>query len=267
MKNIYNKLDLKQKIAVLTGAGGHLGLEFAGTLAELGANLILVDKPSSNISNLANSLMSKYDIEVFVFHVDLELEDSRSKFLDEIKMQFNTIDILINNAAVNADSNLQGWLEKFEMQSLETWRRALEVNLTSAFHLTKELTTLLRRSKSGSVVNIGSIYGVYSPDWTLYEGVSGMGNPIAYSASKGALIHITKWLAATLGPEIRVNALSPGGILRGQPSEFIERYAKRTPLRRMAIEDDFSGAIAYLASDMSKYVTGQNIIIDGGWGI
>jgi NAD(P)-dependent dehydrogenase (short-subunit alcohol dehydrogenase family) len=260
-------LDLKKKIALITGAGGHLGSEFALTLAELGANLILVDRPTSNISNIAKSLTSKYGVEVFEFYVDLEEEFSRSEFIGKIKKQFNIIDILINNAAVNADSNLQGWLEEFELQSLETWRRALEVNLTSVFHLTKEFTSLLRKSKGASVVNIGSIYGVYAPDWTLYEGLSDMGNPIAYSASKGALIHITKWLAATLGPEIRVNSLSPGGILRGQASEFIERYSKRTPLRRMAFEDDFSGAIAYLASDMSKYMTGQNIIIDGGWGI
>jgi NAD(P)-dependent dehydrogenase (short-subunit alcohol dehydrogenase family) len=116
-----------------------------------------------------------------------------------------------------------------------------------------------------NIINIGSIYGELGPDWSLYEGTS-MANPAAYSASKGGLIQLTRWLATTLAPNIRVNAISPGGIFRNQPDVFVKRYEGRTPLARMATENDFRGAVAYLASDMSSYVTGKNMMVDGGWG-
>jgi len=129
----------------------------------------------------------------------------------------------------------------------------------------KGLTPLLRNSGTGSVINIASIYGMLGPDYSLYEGTA-MGNPAAYAASKGGLIQLSRWLATTLAPAIRVNTITPGGVFRNQPDVFVERYKSRTPLGRMATEDDFRGAIAYLASDMSAYVTGQNLMVDGGWG-
>jgi NAD(P)-dependent dehydrogenase (short-subunit alcohol dehydrogenase family) len=142
----------------------------------------------------------------------------------------------------------------------------MEVNLTAVFDLSKGLSTLLKESKSGSIVNIASIYGMYGPDWSLYQGTS-MSNPAAYAASKGGLIQLTRWLATTVSPEVRVNAVSPGGIFRGQPEEFVKRYEARTPLGRMASEEDFRGAIAYLTSDLSRFVTGQVLNVDGGWGV
>lgn len=128
------------------------------------------------------------------------------------------------------------------------------------------LTPILKSSKGASVINISSIYGAIAPNWELYKGLD-MANPAAYSVSKGGLIQLSKWLSTTLAPDIRVNSISPGGILRSQPDEFVERYEQRTPLKRMANEDDFRGAIAYLGSDLSRYVTGQNIFVDGGWSV
>ena len=125
---------------------------------------------------------------------------------------------------------------------------------------------LLRKNNNGSIINIASIYGMNAPDYSLYKGTD-MGNPAGYSVSKGGLIQLTRWLATTLAPDIRVNAISPGGVLRNQPKEFIQRYNARTPLGRMATEEDFKGVIAYLASDLSQYVTGQNLLVDGGWTI
>jgi NAD(P)-dependent dehydrogenase (short-subunit alcohol dehydrogenase family) len=142
----------------------------------------------------------------------------------------------------------------------------LEVNLTAAFDLCQGLVPLLRAAKGASIINIASIYGEYGPDWRLYDGTD-MANPAAYGATKGGLIQLTRWLATTLAPQIRVNAISPGGILRGQPEKFVARYEARTPLGRMATEDDFRGIVAYLASDLSKYMTGQKISVDGGWGV
>ena len=161
---------------------------------------------------------------------------------------------------------MPGWSVPFELQSVETWRRAFEVNLTAIFELCQGLTPILRSSRDSSIINIGSIYGFLAPDWNLYKETQ-MGNPAAYGVSKAGLIQFTRWLSTTLGPEIRVNSISPGGIIRNQPVEFVNRYEARTPIGRMATEDDFRGAIAYLASDLSRYVTGQNLIVDGGWGV
>ena len=117
-----------------------------------------------------------------------------------------------------------------------------------------------------NIINISSIYGVYAPDWNLYSGTL-MSNPAGYSVSKGGLLQLTRWLATTIAPNVRVNAISPGGIFRNQPESFIKSYEGKTPLGRMATEDDFRGAVAYLASDLSKYVTGHNLLVDGGWGV
>ena len=161
-------------------------------------------------------------------------------------------------------SDLEGWVTSFEKQSPDTWRRALEVNLTAPFVLVQSCLDALRSSSHGSIINIGSTYGVGGAVMSLYEGTS-MGNPAAYAASKGGLIQFTRWLSTVLAPQIRVNSISPGGIWREQPDSFHQRYVERTPLGRMANEEDFKGIIAYLASDASAYVTGQNIMVDGGW--
>ena len=161
---------------------------------------------------------------------------------------------------------MDGWVAEFQQQSLDTWRRALEVNLTAVFELSQGLAPELKKKGKGSIINIASIYGVVAPDYELYRGTS-MGNPAAYAASKGGLLQLTRWLATTLAPSVRVNAISPGGVERKQPPQFIDRYVKRTPLRRMAMEEDFKGVIALLASDSGSYITGQNLVVDGGWSI
>jgi len=125
---------------------------------------------------------------------------------------------------------------------------------------------MLASSQNASIVNIASIYGLHAPDWSLYEGTA-LGNPAAYGVSKGGLIQLTRWLSTTLAPTVRVNAIAPGGIFRSQPEEFVKKYSSKTPLNRMASENDFQGAIAFLATDLSKYVTGQVLSVDGGWGV
>ncbi len=173
---------------------------------------------------------------------------------------------MINNAAFVGESNLEGWTEDFDKQSVETWKRAVEVNLTAPFHLCQAFTPLLKKSKVGSIINIASIYGANAPDYSLYEGTD-MGNPAGYSASKGGLIQLTRWLSTTIAPDVRVNSISPGGVWRNQSRRFVDRYEFKTPLGRMATEEDFKGIVAYLSSDLSSYVTGQNIVVDGGWSV
>lgn len=266
MATVAELMSLKGRQALITGAAGHIARIIAQTLAELGANLFLVDRPNSDYGLLVQELERDWKIQVRVFECDLEAQGDRNRLIESVRQQDGKLDVLVNNAAFVGTSDLQGWVTDFEQQTIETWRRALEVNLTSAFDLVKGLAPLLKQSKGGSIINIGSTYAFYGPDYSLYEGTA-MGNPAAYAASKGGLMQLTRWLATTLAPQVRVNSISPGGVFRNQPASFVERYKARTPLRRMATEDDFRGAIAYLTSDMSAYVTGQNLAVDGGWGV
>ena len=257
---------LKNKTALITGATGSLGKVICHTLSELGANLYIVDLKFSRLEELGNKLQSKYHQEVVPIACNLEHEEERMTLMDTIKKNKDSLDILINNAAFVGASDLEGWSVPFEQQSIATWRRALEVNLTASFHLCQGLSPLLSNSASGSIINISSIYGCYGPDWRLYDGTS-MSNPAAYAASKGSMVQLSRWLATTLAPKVRVNTISPGGIKRGQPESFINKYEQRTPMGRMATEEDFRGVIAFLASTASGYITGQNIMVDGGWGV
>jgi NAD(P)-dependent dehydrogenase (short-subunit alcohol dehydrogenase family) len=264
MKTLKELNNLKGRRAVITGAAGRIGKVMADTLAELGADIVLVDLDSTNLQSIRVDLENRWDIKVEAFFCDLENQKERNDFLNFLTKDSKLLNILINNAAFVGASDLNGWVEPFEKQTIETWRRAFEVNITSIFDLSKGLTQKIRESGNGSVINTSSIYGILGPDYSLYEGTE-MGNPAAYASSKGALIQLTKWLSTTLAPSIRVNSISPGGIYAGQPEIFVKRYEKRTPLARMATELDLKGVTSFLASDLSSYVTGQNIMIDGGW--
>jgi len=258
-------MDLSGKRALITGANGALGRIFAESLAELGADLVLVDIQESNFETFSTQISSKWGVAVESLVCDLEVQSERSKLIKSVKSESKTLDILINNAALVGSSDLQGWGVPFEEQSVETWRRAFEVNLTAVFELCQGLIPLMKASRNGSIINIASIYGIFAPNWDLYEGTK-MGNPAAYAASKAGLIQLTRWLSTTVAPAVRVNSISPGGIFRNQEPIFTQKYEKLNPMGRMATEDDFRGAITFLASDLSKYVTGQNLHVDGGWG-
>lgn len=264
MKSLKELSSLEGRYCLITGACGYLGRTFAESLAELGANLLLVDIHGSDFSYF-NDIALKHNIKFFPFECDLENRADRERVICSINKLEHGLSSLINNAAFTGTSNLDGWIDKFENQTLDTWNRAVEVNLTSCFHFSQGLCAKIRSSIGGNIINVSSIYGEFGPDWRLYEGTS-MGNPAAYASSKGGLIQLTRWMATTLAPEIRVNAISPGGIYRSQSDSFVAKYESRTPLGRMAKEEDFKGIISFLASDLSAYVTGQNMRIDGGWG-
>ena len=259
-------MSLKGRCALITGATGHLGSVMADTLAELGADLVLVDRPGSDYQAVTTSLNERWGARPQCRDCDLEQQSQRKSLIDWIETRDQGLNIIINNAAFVGTSELQGWAASFEHQTIETWRRALEVNLTAVFELCQGLALMLRAAEGASIINIASMYGIYGPDWSLYEETN-MANPAAYAASKGGLIQLTRWLATTVAPSVRVNAVSPGGVFRNQDLKFVERYSARTPLKRMATEDDFRGAVAFLASDLSAYMTGQNISVDGGWGV
>jgi NAD(P)-dependent dehydrogenase (short-subunit alcohol dehydrogenase family) len=258
--------DLKGRVSIVTGATGHLGKVISETLAELGSNLILIDMPKSDFSTIISDLKPRWGVQVETYSVDLELPNQRKELISSVVNSHEELNCLINNAAFVGTSELPGWNVSFEQQTNEMFSRALEVNLTAVFDLVKGFSSTLKNSKGANIINIASIYGLYAPDWNLYEGTT-MNNPAAYGASKAGLIQLTRWLSSQLAPQVRVNSISPGGIFRNQEKEFVQRYQSKTPLGRMATEDDLKGAIAYLASDLSKYVTGQNLSVDGGWGV
>jgi NAD(P)-dependent dehydrogenase (short-subunit alcohol dehydrogenase family) len=263
-RSLREMMSLDGRVAVITGAAGHIGRAIASGLAELGADIALVDIAASAGAEAAAKLKENFPVKAQMFDCDFEQGAAVKDLPRRVREALCGLDIIVNCAAFVGTSGLGGWAVPFEQQSDATWRRALEVNLTAPFILIQAAAEDLARSGHGSVINISSIYGLVGPDWRLYEDTS-LGNPAAYAASKGGLIQMTRWLATTMAPKVRVNAVAPGGVFRATPEPFFSRYVARTPLARMAREDDMKGAVAYLASDLSTYVTGQCIAVDGGW--
>ena len=257
-------MDLHGRVACITGGAGHIGQAMGETLAELGASIVIADLAGSACREVASRLEAACGVAAMPIELDLTDERAVRAVPESIAARFGRLDILINCAALVNTTSMKGWVAPFAEQSSEAWRMALEVNLTAPFVLTQASAAMLIASGHGSVINVGSIYGVAGPDMRLYEGTA-MGNPAAYGASKGGLMQLTRWLATVLAPSVRVNAITPGGVWRDQPEAFHKRYTERTPLKRMAVEEDFKGATAFLASDLSAYVTGQNLAVDGGW--
>jgi NAD(P)-dependent dehydrogenase (short-subunit alcohol dehydrogenase family) len=263
MKSIKELMDLSGRVALVTGGAGHIGRACCKALAECGASIAIADIAEEQLMPVLQEISAAGGrTEKFV--ADMGDESSVRELPCEVVGAFGQLDIIVNSAAFVGTSGLTGWVTSFEEQKTDTWRAALEVNLTSCFELVQAALPYLKAVGHGSVINIASTYGVVAPDWSLYEGTK-MGNPAAYAASKGGLIQLTRWLSTTIAPEVRVNAISPGGIWRNQPDIFVKRYEERTPLQRMGTEEDMVGAVVYLASDLSKYVTGQNLMVDGGW--
>lgn len=266
MANIQSQMSLKGRVAMITGGCGHLGRTMAHTLAEAGADIVIVDVREDAIRAFCSELETAWNIKTLGLTVDLENEEQRKGIVPKVIEAFGRLDILINNAAFVGTSNLTGWGVPFAQQETGTWRRALEVNLTAVFDLTQFAAPYLKASGHGSIINVASIYGIVGPDPRLYEDLP-MFNPAAYAASKGGVVQFTKWCSTVLAPEVRVNAITPGGIFRGHEDPFLSRYESRTPLKRMAREEDFIGATIFLASDLSQYITGQNIVVDGGFSV
>src|SRR5882757_2253710 len=265
-RSLRELMSLDGRVALVTGGAGHIGRAIGHALAELGANLAVIDISASGCAEATAELSQRWPIAAAGFDCDLEHSEGVRELPRRVRERFGRIDIVVNCAAFVGTSGLEGWAVPFEQQSDKTWRRALEVNLTAPFVLVQAAAVDLRASGHGSVINISSIYGLAGPDWRLYEGTD-LGNPAAYAASKGGLIQATRWLATTLAPPVRVNAIAPGGVFSDTPEPFLSRYVARTPLARMAREEDFKGAVAYLASDLSAYMTGQCLAVDGGWGV
>ncbi|MBK9018669.1 MAG: SDR family oxidoreductase [Sulfuritalea sp.] len=264
MKRLAELMNMDGRVALITGGAGHIGMAIAEALAELGCDICLVDRPEVPSSDFAERLSVNWGHRVESLAIDLEDENARSTIPGSVADRFGRLDVLVNCAGFVGTSKLKGWGVPLEEQTVDTWRRVIEVNMTSVFQLCQILAPLLRAGHGGSIINVSSIYGVVGPNLSLYSGTK-MGNSAAYATSKGGVVQLTRWLSTVLAPQIRVNCISPGGVYRNQAEEFVARYVERTPLGRMGVEDDFKGAVAYFASDLSAYVTGENLMVDGGW--
>lgn len=264
MKSVAELMDLRGRVALITGAAGHIASAIADALAEQGAAIAVLDLMPEACTSRAREIHERYGVATLPLPVNLEDDVALRAVPGAVVANLGGLDILVHCAALVGTSELAGWTTPFAQQDVGTWRRALDVNLTAVFVLTQACAPALAASGHGSVVTVGSLYAVLGPDMRLYDGTR-MGNPAAYAASKGGVLQLTRWLATVLAPAVRVNCISPGGVFRHQPPIFVDRFVDRTPLKRMATEEDLKGAAVYLGSDLSQYVTGQNLIVDGGW--
>jgi NAD(P)-dependent dehydrogenase (short-subunit alcohol dehydrogenase family) len=264
MRSLSTLMSLEGRSALVTGGAGHIALAVSQSLVELGARVAVLDLDAGACSRRAAELNELRAGAAIAVPCDLSDEQMTRQAARQAIEHFGGLDILIHCAGYVGTTQLPGWMEPFAGQTVAAWDSAMRVNLTSAFVLVQEVHQALARSGRGSVIFFLSTYGIVAPDFSLYAGTS-MGGAAGYGASKGGLLQLMRYLASILAPQVRVNAITPGGVSRGQPEIFQQRYRDRTPLKRMAMEEDFKGAVAYLAGDLSAYVTGHNLVVDGGW--
>jgi NAD(P)-dependent dehydrogenase (short-subunit alcohol dehydrogenase family) len=264
MRSLNTLMDLSGRKALVTGAAGHIGSAISETLAEMGATVGVWDRDPEACEKSAAALGRIRKGAALSLPCDLSDEGAVRKHVQKAIADLKGLDILVHCAGYVGTSKVPGWAVPFEKQTVEAWDAAMRVNLTAAMLLAQEAKDTLSASGHGSVIFVSSIYGLVAPDFRLYESTD-MANPAGYCASKGGLLQLMRYLSTLLAPRVRVNAVSPGGIWRNQPKAFLEKYQNRTPLARMGTEEDLKGAVAYLASDLSAYVSGQNLIVDGGW--
>lgn len=260
--------DLTGRVAVVTGGAGILGRRFAAGLADHGAFVAVVDKDEAGALGVAQEIARTYRSKAIGVASDVADPASVEALAEKIVDYLGEPDILLNNAAAKS-GDLDAFFAPLERYALATWREIMAVNLDGMFNVARVFGSRMATRGRGTIVQTASIYGVMAPDQRIYEGSEYMGRPIntpaVYAASKAGVVGLTKYLAtywAAAG--VRVNSLTPGGVESGQNDEFKRRYSARVPFGRMARADEMVGAAIFLASDASSYVTGHNLMVDGG---
>lgn len=240
---------LKEKVIIVTGGGGLIGKP---TLNHLKSNNAIVINADINADN---------DIDNGDYKCDVTSEESILELVEQVYTKYGRIDGLVNNAYPRT----KDWGTKFEDVPLESWRKNVDMQMNSVFFMCQQVLKIMKQQGSGSIVNIASIYGVVGNDFTVYEGYGGT-SPAAYSAIKGGLINFTRYLASYYGKyNVRVNCVSPGGIKDAQHPSFIEKYEDKSPLKRLGKPEEIAPAITFLLSDEASFITGHNLMVDGGW--
>lgn len=268
--------DLSGRIAVVTGGGGLLGEQFSLTLARAGAAVVVADLNQKGAEAVVEKVREEGK-QAFPYAVDITSQSAVDGMVKEIVQRYGRLDILVNSAALDPkfdgkekESAESGAFENFPLLA---WQQALEVNLTGTFLCCQAAVKPMLQQGKGTIINISSIYGVVAPDQRLYETEEARRDvskrrfkPVYYTVTKAGILGLTRYLAAYYGEKnIRVNSLTPGGVYHHHDETFVKGYAARAVLGRMAEKDEMNGALLFLASDASSYMTGANLVVDGGW--
>lgn len=265
--------ELENHVIIITGGAGLLGREYACAIAGAGANVVVADIDEAVAQQVAADITKQTGKQALGVGVDISNKDSVLALVKQTVDTFGRIDGLINNAAINPKFDA-GEAEKhtltFENYPLEMWQKSLDVNITGMFLCAQAVAPVMLKQGRGVIVNVSSTYGLNGPDQRLYESDDPNKprtfKPVDYSVTKSAVIGFTRYLAAYWGDKgIRVNTFTPGGVYNNQDEAFVRRYNARTPLGRMAKRDEYCGALIFLMSDASTYMTGSNLVVDGGW--
>ena len=264
MPGVENLFDISQEVICITGVSGRLGSEYAKAFLDRGAKVIGLDLMKNNSADLQGS-------NYFFCQTDVTKKQSLKMALEQVCAKFGVPSVLINNAAI--DSPPSAPIEEngpFEDYPESSWDKVIDVNLKGVYLCSQVFGAAMARENRGSIINVASIYGVVSPDQNLYEYRRARGEvfykPVAYSASKSGILNLTRYLATYWAKKnVRVNSLTIAGVFNGQDTEFLDAYCKRIPIGRMANANEYSGAVIFLASKASQYMTGSNLIVDGGW--
>jgi len=250
-----NLFSCKNKVALVTGGLGLIGKEIARGLNDFGASVCVADINERQMKGFKNLAAVNFQ------QLDITSEDSIRKTIEAVIKQYKKIDILVNCAYPRTGD----WGARCEDVSFDSWKMNVNSQLGGYFLCCQKVAEQMKLQGGGSIINFASIYGVVAPDFSIYDG-SMMTMPVAYSAIKGGVIAFSKYMSSYYAKDnIRVNCISPGGIFDKQPDSFVEKYVAKTLLGRMGTAKDIVGAVLYLASDASSYVTGHNLIVDGGW--
>lgn len=269
--SILNKFRLDEKVVLITGGGGLLGRGYAKAIHDAGGIPLIGDLASDGLLGLCNEIGLRTDI------IEMDVSDKQSikTGFEYIKGKYGRLDGLVNNAAYNAPAtskNSPNFVE-FEDFPFEVWQKSIDVDLSGAFLCAQEASIFFKKQKSGVAVNVSSTYGNVAPDQRIYTTLKNTEKPeqrfvkpISYSTTKGAMINFTRYLAVYWAPfGARANCLTLGGVYDGQDEGFVCKYREHTPLNRMANKDEYGATMVYLLSEASSYMTGSNLVIDGGW--
>ncbi len=269
MSSYRDLFELKGRTAIVTGGLGILGRRFCRGLADFGANVVVADLDEAEARTFADEITRETGASALGIGCNVADETSVAALVTRVVERFGGIDILHNNAA-SKSNDLAKFFAPFEEYSLDEWRKIMSVNLDGMYLVVKHVgEQMVRQGRGGSIIQTASIYGIMGSDKRIYEGSDYLGmqinNPAVYSASKAGVVGLTRWLATYWADKnIRVNCLVPGGVESGQNDTFKQRYSARIPMGRMARGEEMVGALVYLASDASSYVTGHVLVVDGG---
>jgi NAD(P)-dependent dehydrogenase (short-subunit alcohol dehydrogenase family) len=262
--------DLTNKIIIVTGAGGFLGKNFCKFLLSFNATVIAIDLDKQKLKKLREFIkeLGLATNSLITYECNILHENQVKKTTKLINKKFKKIDVLVNNATFRG-KHIKEFYKEFTKFKIKSWNEISETNIEGTFLITKHVSKLMIKKKEGSIIQIGSIYSKVAPNFDLYSNSffkgEKMSSPAVYSVNKFGLVGLTKYLASYLGKyNIRVNCLSPGGIDDNHSKAFKKKYSSYVPLKRMGKVEDLAGAIIFLSSDKSLYVTGENILIDGG---